>query len=100
MSWEKMKLLLGASIDHFVSWLVCLSVELICKANISTYFHLEQVQDWSLLCTRAGFLVEARGPIIFLLCFLFSNHNFACTKKHPRIAQLGLQNTIKRKGNS
>ena len=39
-------------------------------------------------------LVEAKGPIIFmetcLVVVVVSNHNFACTKEHPRIAQLGL----------
>ena len=38
-------------------------------------------------------LVEAKGPLISMelfCCCLVSNHNFACTKEHHRIAQLGI----------
>ena len=40
-------------------------------------------------------LVEAKGPLISMeffssCCFVVSNHNFACTKEHHRLAQLGL----------
>ena len=37
-------------------------------------------------------LVEAKGTLIsmeLLLLFFVSNHNFACTKEHHRLAQLG-----------
>ena len=38
-------------------------------------------------------LVEAKGLIISMeTCLVVvSNHNFACTKEHPRIAQLGIE---------
>ena len=39
-------------------------------------------------------LVEAKGPLIsmelfFFVFFVVSNHNFACSKEHHRLAQLG-----------
>ena len=34
--------------------------------------------------------MEVKGPIIIMETFFVSNHNFACTKERPRIAQLGL----------
>ena len=36
--------------------------------------------------------MEAKGPLIsmeLLLLFFVSNHNFACTKEHHHLAQLG-----------
>ena len=43
--------------------------------------------------------MEAKGPFIFMetcfvvffVLFFVSNHNFACTKEHPRIDQLGFE---------
>ena len=59
------------------------------QGRTSTFIHRSSsVLEEIVLCS----LVEAKGPIISMeICLVVvSNHNFACTKEHPRIAQLGL----------